>query len=163
MGGWSEHIEICGSRTEKCGFCNEYIKLMDMEQHYNSNCTYGVKPKPVHDEYYQREHEIDKESDYFKMMSHITQGIYYLFIIIYINIASEFDDLLEASDYTNMLINGNTHHNYNEYPSHPDDRPIHPVQPRSMNDAFIANSPIIAEDDPEIQKASIFIYSYLNI
>lgn len=64
-----------------------------------------------------------------------------------------------------MLINGNAHPHHDiasDFITRPDDRPIHPLHrdinniPSSLNDAFIDSSPIVTEEDPEIQRASIY-------
>ena len=35
-----EHIEFCGSRTEKCLKCNQYIKAKDQSKHESTNCAF---------------------------------------------------------------------------------------------------------------------------
>lgn len=43
-----EHIDFCGSRTEKCAKCNQYIQFKDKYKHDSSNCAYPPpqQPKP---------------------------------------------------------------------------------------------------------------------
>ena len=39
------HTDYCGSRTEPCTKCGQYIRLKDLVRHDESNCTYPpVKP-----------------------------------------------------------------------------------------------------------------------
>ena len=40
------HIGYCGSRTEQCPTCQQYIMLKDMTRHEESMCTFP-EPKPV--------------------------------------------------------------------------------------------------------------------
>jgi len=35
-----EHRQFCGSRSEKCEGCNEFVSLMNMELHLQSNCQW---------------------------------------------------------------------------------------------------------------------------
>jgi len=35
-----EHRKFCGSRSEKCEKCNEFVSLMNMELHQHSNCQW---------------------------------------------------------------------------------------------------------------------------
>lgn len=40
------HLDYCGSRTEPCPKCNQFIMLKDLTQHTDSGCTYPeAKPK----------------------------------------------------------------------------------------------------------------------
>ena len=43
---YTSHIDFCGSRTEQCPLCQQYIMLKDMTQHETSGCTYP-EPKPT--------------------------------------------------------------------------------------------------------------------
>ncbi|KAH9487505.1 hypothetical protein Btru_074463 [Bulinus truncatus] len=40
------HMDYCGSRTECCALCRQYIMIKDMLWHESSGCTYP-EPKPV--------------------------------------------------------------------------------------------------------------------
>lgn len=40
-----DHLDFCGSRTEQCFKCKQYVMLKDQVQHENTNCTYPA-PKP---------------------------------------------------------------------------------------------------------------------
>ncbi|XP_005108630.1 TRAF-type zinc finger domain-containing protein 1 [Aplysia californica] len=42
----ASHFDYCGSRTECCPLCQQYIMLKDMVQHENSGCSYP-EPKPA--------------------------------------------------------------------------------------------------------------------
>ena len=42
MGNLEEHEDYCGSRTEKCEKCGEFIMLKNFETHLQTNCA----PKP---------------------------------------------------------------------------------------------------------------------
>ena len=35
-----EHQDVCGSRTERCTKCSQYVMLRDQGRHDDSNCTY---------------------------------------------------------------------------------------------------------------------------
>jgi len=35
----AEHVEYCGSRTEACARCSQFVKLRDHKLHEESNCT----------------------------------------------------------------------------------------------------------------------------
>ncbi|GFO41265.1 traf-type Zinc finger domain-containing protein 1-like protein [Plakobranchus ocellatus] len=43
---FESHADFCGSRTECCPLCQQYVMLKDMSQHENSGCTYPP-PKPA--------------------------------------------------------------------------------------------------------------------
>ncbi|KAK3710494.1 hypothetical protein RRG08_021310 [Elysia crispata] len=44
---FESHKDFCGSRTECCPLCQQYVMLKDMLQHENSGCTYPPrKPTP---------------------------------------------------------------------------------------------------------------------
>ncbi|GFS12695.1 TRAF-type zinc finger domain-containing 1 [Elysia marginata] len=44
---FDSHADFCGSRTECCPLCQQYVMLKDMRQHENSGCTYPPrKPSP---------------------------------------------------------------------------------------------------------------------
>lgn len=49
-----EHIEFCGSRTEKCPKCNQYIKAKDQSKHDSTKCAYP--PQPVQPAQQQQQH-----------------------------------------------------------------------------------------------------------
>ncbi|CAL1527905.1 unnamed protein product [Lymnaea stagnalis] len=40
------HLDYCGSRTECCPLCQQYVMLKDMMRHESSGCTYP-EPKPI--------------------------------------------------------------------------------------------------------------------
>lgn len=41
------HVEFCGTRTESCPLCKNFIMHKDLEMHNNSNCAYPeMKPPP---------------------------------------------------------------------------------------------------------------------
>ncbi len=43
-----DHIEFCGSRTEKCSKCNQYVKAKDQSKHDSTKCAYPPQPvQPV--------------------------------------------------------------------------------------------------------------------
>lgn len=41
----TEHMNFCGSRTEKCRKCNRYVQLKNKNQHEDTNCEYPEKLK----------------------------------------------------------------------------------------------------------------------
>lgn len=47
--GHAEHVEYCGSRTERCPLCSQFVKHRDQAIHESSNCQLPpvtVAPKP---------------------------------------------------------------------------------------------------------------------
>lgn len=48
------HLDYCGSRTEQCPKCGQFIMLKDQTKHDDSNCNFPeaqIKPKSNHDQY----------------------------------------------------------------------------------------------------------------
>ena len=46
------HVEVCGSRTDKCDKCLSVVMLKNMNQHHESGCQYGqtqTKSRPGQD------------------------------------------------------------------------------------------------------------------
>ena len=41
---FEEHLNYCGSRTEKCSVCNRYVQMKDKYKHETSNCEYPPAP-----------------------------------------------------------------------------------------------------------------------
>lgn len=45
-GELDDHLEYCGTRTENCVLCGQFIMVKDMARHEESRCSYGgVQPK----------------------------------------------------------------------------------------------------------------------
>lgn len=45
-GDLDDHLEYCGTRTENCVLCGQFIMVKDMARHEESRCSYGgVQPK----------------------------------------------------------------------------------------------------------------------
>lgn len=42
---FQNHLESCGTRTEICDKCKEYVLLKDMTKHLDTNCAYPVNKK----------------------------------------------------------------------------------------------------------------------
>ena len=40
----TDHVAFCGSRTDQCAICSRYVRKMDMEVHFTSNCEYPPRP-----------------------------------------------------------------------------------------------------------------------
>lgn len=50
--GLDSHLEYCGTRTEQCPKCAQFIMLKDQMKHNDSNCSFPeVKPKSNLNEY----------------------------------------------------------------------------------------------------------------
>lgn len=42
-----EHMDFCGTRTEKCAKCDKFIMHKDKSRHEESNCSYPVSTQPT--------------------------------------------------------------------------------------------------------------------
>ena len=52
------HYQLCGSKTEKCGKCEDYVKLMDKKEHLAKNMCEKVIARKQKEEQLEQEKKL---------------------------------------------------------------------------------------------------------